>query len=185
MKSFISLATILGVTYAQKNEKDEDQCEIRWIQAYMDEDCKQQYKDYTMTELMTSYMDSTNRMALYVQDKCAPIDRFVIPEEQQAYREITRQNGVESLYAKMSCSSESIQFNVFVDPGCTAEVRLGQDQQETLANEGFSFLPSKLDYEWGDCQYASKDIYVRVSNALGLKTAAMAATVLGLASTLY
>ena len=48
-----------------KKALDEDQCEIKWVQAYMDEDCDQQYLNPQVTDAILKQVDTANRVALY------------------------------------------------------------------------------------------------------------------------
>jgi len=181
-----AIAALLTVPTFAKRAKENDQCEITYIQAYMDEECEQQYRNPEAIKNALRIVDAANKISLYADGMCAPMSRLLPKEIREPAALVANARSLTEVFGMVHCNEDGMNFKLFYDPGCGNPVVPPQDFLISYQLEGWNIYPWNFDVKWDTCYAlnAQNNIFIRVTSAFGLK-AAVAAVTLALAGSLF
>ena len=113
-----AMAALLTVPVLAKRAKEDDQCEISYIQAYMDEECEQQYRSPEAIKNALRIVDAANKISLYSDGMCAPMSRLLPSEIREAAKMVTQVKSLTEVFGLVHCNEDGMNFKLFYDPGC-------------------------------------------------------------------
>lgn len=180
MKVAILVSLLAGVLMPGpcwgKAAKKNDQCEVRFIQAYMDEECKQQYRSQEALSNQYRIVDAANKIALYADGSCAPMSRLLPPEVRDPASLVANAASLTELFGRVECNENGMSFKLFYDPGCGNPVVPPQDFLLGYQLQGWNLFPWNFEVNWDTCYAlnAQNNIFIKVQNAVGLRSAVAA-----------
>ena len=180
MKAIILISTIAALLGAidARAAKEDDQCEVTYIQAYMDEECEQQYRNPEALENAARITDSANKIALYADGTCAPMSRLLPKEVREPAALVANAASLTEIFGLINCNDNGMNFKLFYDPGCGNPVVPPQDFLISYQLQGWNIYPWNFDIKWDTCYAlnAQSNIFIKVTSAFGLKAAFAAVT---------